>query len=67
MIYKELALRGMIRSTLVLAPKALLGQWQSELRERFDSDFVLTDEARFRGFAEEVAGHLLTATIRALV
>ncbi len=53
MIYKELALRGIIGSTLVLAPKALLGQWQSELRERFDSDFVLTDEARFRGFSEE--------------
>jgi SNF2 family DNA or RNA helicase len=53
LIYKELALRGMIRSTLVLAPKALLGQWQGELRERFESDFVLTDESRFRGFPEE--------------
>ncbi len=53
LIYKELALRGIVQSALVLAPKALLGQWQSELRERFDSDFVLTDETRFRGFAEE--------------
>jgi SNF2 family DNA or RNA helicase len=53
LVYKELMLRGMIGSTLVLAPKALLGQWQSELRERFDSDFVLTDEPRFRGFSEE--------------
>src|SRR5690348_3087676 len=52
-IYKELALRGIIRSALVLAPKALLAQWQTELRERFDSDFVLTDEKRFRGFAHE--------------
>jgi SNF2 domain-containing protein len=53
LIYKELALRGIIRSALVLAPKALLSQWQAELRERFDSDFVLTDEKRFRGFAHE--------------
>lgn len=53
LIYKELALRGVIRSALVLAPKALLSQWQSELAERFDEDFVLTDEKRFRGFERE--------------
>ena len=53
LIYKELALRGIVRSTLVLAPKALLSQWQEELRERFDEDFVLTDERRFRGFDQE--------------
>jgi SNF2 family DNA or RNA helicase len=50
LIYKELALRGIVRSALVLAPKALLSQWQGELRERFDEDFVLTDEPRFAGW-----------------
>ncbi|HET9109886.1 MAG TPA: SNF2-related protein [Ktedonobacterales bacterium] len=53
LIYKELALRGVVRSALVLAPKALLSQWQDELAEHFDEDFVLTDEKRFRGFARE--------------
>jgi SNF2 family DNA or RNA helicase len=53
LIYKELALRGVVRSALVLAPKALLSQWQAELAERFDEDFVLTDEKRFQGFASE--------------
>jgi SNF2 family DNA or RNA helicase len=53
LIYKELALRGIVRSALVLAPKALLSQWQEELREHFDEDFVLTDEKRFRGFESE--------------
>ena len=53
LIYKELALRGVVRSALVLAPKALLSQWQEELAEHFDEDFVLTDEKRFRGFARE--------------
>ncbi|HKB47572.1 MAG TPA: SNF2-related protein, partial [Ktedonobacterales bacterium] len=53
LIYKELELRGIVGSALVLAPKALLGQWQEELRERFEADFVLTDEARFRGFTQE--------------
>jgi SNF2 family DNA or RNA helicase len=53
LIYKELALRGLARRALVLAPKALLNQWQQELREHFDEDFVLTDEKRFRGFEAE--------------
>jgi len=53
LIYKELALRGLVRTALVLAPKSLLSQWQQELRERFDEDFVLTDEKRFRGFEAE--------------
>jgi SNF2 family DNA or RNA helicase len=53
LIYKELALRGVVRSALVLAPKALLSQWQAELSERFAEDFVLTDEKRFRGFDVE--------------
>ncbi len=53
LIYKELALRGVVRSALVLTPKALLSQWQEELAERFDEDFVLTDEKRFRGFERE--------------
>jgi SNF2 family DNA or RNA helicase len=53
LIYKELALRGVIHSALVLAPKALLSQWQGELAERFDEDFTLTDEKRFRGFGVE--------------
>jgi SNF2 family DNA or RNA helicase len=53
LIYKELALRGLARTALVLAPKAILSQWQQELREHFDEDFVLTDEKRFRGFEIE--------------
>jgi SNF2 family DNA or RNA helicase len=53
LVYKELALRGLVQSALVLAPKALLSQWQQELRERFDEDFVLTDERRFHGFDVE--------------
>ncbi|PWT77405.1 MAG: helicase SNF2, partial [Chloroflexi bacterium] len=50
-IYKELTLRGMVRSALILAPKALLSQWQAEMLEHFDEDFVLTDEKRFQSFS----------------
>lgn len=53
LILKELMLRGIVQSALVVAPKALLPQWQEELREHFDEDFVMTDERRFRGFEHE--------------
>lgn len=53
LVLKELILRDVARTVLIVAPKALLPQWQEELRERFDEDFVLTDERRFRGFEHE--------------
>jgi superfamily II DNA or RNA helicase len=53
LILKELVLRRIVRSALILAPKALLTQWQEELRERLAEDFVLTEEPRFRGFSSE--------------
>jgi SNF2 family DNA or RNA helicase len=53
LIYRELYLRGLAKSALVLAPKSLLVQWQEQLRELFDADFTLTDEKRFRGFEHE--------------
>jgi SNF2 family DNA or RNA helicase len=53
LVLKELILRGIVETVLVLAPKALLTQWRDELRERFELDFVLTDEKRFLGFERE--------------
>jgi SNF2 family DNA or RNA helicase len=53
LIYRELHLRGLAQTALVLAPKSLLVQWQEQLRELFDADFTLTDEKRFQGFEHE--------------
>ncbi|HEX9057015.1 MAG TPA: SNF2-related protein [Ktedonobacterales bacterium] len=53
LVLKELIMRDIVRSALIVAPKALLPQWQEELRERFDEDFVLSEEKRFRGFHHE--------------
>lgn len=53
LVLKELLLRDTVRSVVILAPKALLPQWQEELRERFAEEFVLSDERHFRGFAHE--------------
>ncbi len=38
-IYKELAVRGLARRTLILTPASLVGQWQGELEEKFFQRF----------------------------
>ena len=38
-IYKELAIRGLARRALILTPASLVGQWQSELEEKFFERF----------------------------
>ena len=39
LIYKELAVRGLARRTLILTPASLVGQWQGELEEKFFERF----------------------------
>ncbi|UCZ53202.1 DEAD/DEAH box helicase [Bacillus shivajii] len=41
MLIRELKARNMIRKTLILVPPLVLKQWQSELKEKFDEDFVI--------------------------
>jgi SNF2 family DNA or RNA helicase len=53
LILKELLLRGVAHTALIIAPKALLPQWQEELRERFDETFVLAEDRGFRGYEVE--------------
>src|SRR5438874_604112 len=38
-IYRELAIRGLARRTLILTPASLVGQWQGELGEKFFQHF----------------------------
>ena len=38
-IYRELAIRGLARRALILAPASLVGQWQGELEEKFFERF----------------------------
>ena len=72
-IYKELAIRGLARRTLILTPASLVGQWQGELEEKFFERFetptdpddwqritkaiVSHDRARSRRHAEEILRH----------
>lgn len=75
LIARELLLRKKVRTIVVAAPPAVLGQWQAELEERFGLVFVVLDRAyltqvrRERGFGVNpwrthsrflVSHHLLT-------
>jgi SNF2 family DNA or RNA helicase len=53
LILKELVLRGVAHTVLIVAPKALLPQWQEELREHFDESFVLAEDRGFKGYERE--------------
>tara|TARA_Y100000310_G_C20699915_1_gene828761 strand:- start:2853 stop:4655 length:1803 start_codon:yes stop_codon:yes gene_type:complete len=44
MILKELLMREVIHSVLILVPKALLNQWRDELREKFGEDFIIVND-----------------------
>mgnify|MGYP001079357596 CR=1 FL=1 len=41
MILEELALRGRAKRVLVIVPASLQYQWQREMRERFDEEFII--------------------------
>jgi SNF2 family DNA or RNA helicase len=50
MVLKEMELRNTRDSFLILTPAQLAPQWQGELAEKFDMDFVCNYDERFRGF-----------------
>lgn len=45
MILKELSLRGVAKRILIVVPAPLRFQWQRELRERFDENFIIYDSS----------------------
>lgn len=48
MIIREYLLRGLVRSVLILVPPALVGQWQEEMRSKFELLFATTADPRLR-------------------
>jgi SNF2 family DNA or RNA helicase len=50
MVLKEMSLRETRDSFLVLTPAQLAPQWQTELREKFELDFVCNYDDEFDGF-----------------
>jgi SNF2 family DNA or RNA helicase len=48
MVLKEYLLRGMVESSLVLAPASLVGQWREELETKFDIPCATTHDSLLR-------------------
>jgi SNF2 family DNA or RNA helicase len=59
LILRELKLRGLVRRTLVIAPKGLVQQWVSEMRFHFGETFqlVLADDLRTLQRISETDSH----------
>lgn len=56
LILRELKLRGMVRRSLVVAPKGLVTQWVAEMKTHFGEEFrvfIPSDFTAFRRLAEE--------------
>jgi superfamily II DNA or RNA helicase len=52
MLIRELKARNMIRKTLILVPPFVLKQWQTELKEKFDEDFLIITRSYLDGSGE---------------
>jgi superfamily II DNA or RNA helicase len=43
LIHKEVKLRGIVKRTLIVAPKSAMGQWQQEMKRHFNESFQIYD------------------------
>lgn len=44
LIVKEYVMRGLVRSTLILTPSSLVNQWQDEMANKFDLQFISSND-----------------------
>jgi len=45
-IMKELLVRGIVNSALIIVPRSLLTQWKTEMREKFGENFVIANNPK---------------------
>jgi len=59
LIMRELKLRGLVRRTLVIAPKGLVTQWVAEMRRHFNEEFqlILPDDLKTLRHMSAIAGY----------
>ena len=60
-VLKELAVRGLARSFLILTPPALTRQWQEELREKFGEEVLIAERPADWEQHDRLIGSLDTA------
>jgi len=49
-IIKELIMRGHVNRALILSPASLVSQWQGELLDKFNENFLTYEDEGFQGF-----------------
>ena len=59
LILRELKLRGLVKRTLVVAPKGLVVQWLSEMRTHFGEEFKLVLASDFSAYGRFAPGENL--------
>ncbi|WP_297742897.1 helicase-related protein [Nitrosomonas sp.] len=58
LVMRELKLRGLVRRTLVVAPKSLALQWQAEMENHFNESFILVNAADLEAYERLMPGSL---------
>ncbi len=48
LVMMEYLLRGLVKRVLILTPPSLLHQWQEEMAQKFNLDFVISDSPEFK-------------------
>jgi SNF2 family DNA or RNA helicase len=49
----EYIMRGLVRKVLIVVPPSLVGQWENEMKRKFNQDFVRTDHPDFKKIGEK--------------
>ena len=58
LIYKEYAIRGLVRNCLILTPPGLVGQWVEELESKFNEYFTVAEDPEQWTASDLVIGSL---------
>lgn len=53
----EYIMRGLAKKVLILTPPSLVGQWENEMKRKFNQDFVRADDPQFKKMGKEAWGH----------
>jgi len=53
----EYIMRGMIKKILILVPPSLVEQWFTEMKRKFNQDFIRYDDQKFKQMGDEAWSH----------
>lgn len=57
MAMMEYITRGLVKKILILVPPSLMGQWDTEVKRKFNQDFIKSDDAAFKSMGDKAWSH----------